>query len=119
MEFKPNNSPLSYLRGHETVFKFYGVFDLKPESEFMCSLLKFYRKFYQVFFVYFGVTIQIMAVVKSKSIAEAIEIFFIGFAYLNATVKTYVVDSKRNQLQELWMKLNDTDYQVKDNKEQR
>lgn len=119
MEFKPSNSPLSYLRGHETVFKFYGIFDVKTESEMMGSLFKFYRKFHQVIFVYFGVTIQIMAVLHSNSIAEAIQIFFIGFAYLNATVKTYVVHSKRKQLQELWIRLNDSDYQIKDDKERR
>lgn len=119
MKLKPSNSPLSYLQRHETLFKFYGVFDVKPESKSMEPFLKFYRKFHQVFFVYFGVTIQMMAVVNSKSIAEATQTFFIGFAYLNATVKTYIVHSKRNQLQELWMKFNDAAYQVKDNKEQR
>lgn len=63
-------------------------------------------------FAYIGCIIQFLAVVNARSLDEAIQILFISFAYLNASLKTVIFHFKEKQIQRLWKKLDDNDYRA-------
>lgn len=112
MSLTTENSPLFYLNVHKKVWKFFGAFELETDSLIIKNLMKIYTFCYPICFIYVGVIIQTLAVINSNSIDEAIQIFFISFAYANAGIKTFIFYLHRKQLQELWAKLEDSDYKI-------
>lgn len=104
------NNPLDFLRFHEQMWTFYGTFEIGSNSELLKLIFSVYLIVVKTLFAYIGCIIQFLAVVNAQTLDEAIQILFISFAYLNASLKTLIFHLKTKEIQRLWMKLDDKDY---------
>lgn len=102
------NNPLDFLRFHEQMWTFYGIFEIGSNSKQL--IFSVYLIVVKTLFAYIGCIIQFLAIVNAQTLDEAIQILFISFAYLNASLKTLIFHLKTREIQRLWMKLDDKDY---------
>lgn len=63
--------------------------------------------------MYFGCTIQYMALLQYHAAKEISTILSVGTSYLNIVVKDVVFTLRRNDLQELWHRLGAADFKAK------
>lgn len=106
------NSPMDFLGSHIRIWQFFGMFDVDTDSKLIKILLKLHNFITQWVFVFFGCTIQTMALLNSSSMKESIQILFIAVAYMNACVKTYLVCNKKEEVQQLFAKLNAPEFKA-------
>lgn len=107
--------PLDLLGFHESVFKFFGTFEIENASNVEKLLMKVHTIFYQILFTDLGFVLFSMSLLISTSTKETLQILFVVFAYLNAAFKAFTFYMKRKHLESLWTKLSDSDYEAKDN----
>lgn len=110
-------TPLEVVGFHETIFKFFGTFEIKSESAFAKSLMKVHTIFYQIVFTDLGFILFSLSIVESPSSKQTLQILFVVFAYLNAAFKAFTFYFKRNELQNMWTKMEDKEYTAKDHVE--
>lgn len=108
------SSPLDAMQFYETVFKFYGTFEIESESKWLKRLMIIYTIGYQIVFTDLGFVLFTLSILKSDSLKATLQIFFVVFAYVNAVVKAIIFFTNRKQLQALWARLDDPEYIAKD-----
>lgn len=113
------STPLESLRFYQTVFKFYGGYELDRDSKMLKSLMIIYTIGYQLIFTDLGCVLFTLSLLKATSSKETLQILFVVFAYLNAVVKAIIFFRNRKQLKALWLKLEDPDFVAKNPLEQR
>lgn len=106
------SSPLTFLNTEVVVWKFFGFFNIDTDSKGIQMLFKAYCIFFQLFYIYIGCTMQSMAVLDADGIKEAVEIFFISIAYMNAAFKFFIVYNNREQVQMLWKTLDAPEFKT-------
>lgn len=105
---------MEVLKFHETVFKFFGTFEIDSNSKTKKSLIKIHTIVYQILFTDLGFVLFSLSILKSPSSKQTLQILFVVVAYLNAAFKAFTFFTKRKKLAKLWTQLNDSDYTAKD-----
>lgn len=105
--------PLDLLDFHQTVFKFFGTFEIKNASNFVKLLMTIHTILYQILFTDLGFVLFTMFLLISSSAKETLQTLFVVFAYWNAAFKALTFYMNRNKLIALWSKLSDPDYEAK------
>lgn len=106
--------PLELLGFHQTVFKFFGTFEIDNASESVKKWIKFYTWGYIGIFTDLGFVLFWGSLMISTSTKETLQTLFVVVAYLNASFKAHTFYANRKELVNLWSKLSDPDYEAKD-----
>lgn len=107
-------TPLDVLNFHETVFKFFGTFEINTNSNTKKFLMKIHTIVYQILFTDLGFLLFSLSILESPSSKQTLQILFVVFAYLNAAFKAFTFFMKRKELKNVWTRLNDSDFTAKD-----
>lgn len=105
-------SPLPYLTAEVNMWKLFGLFDIETDSKSLQLLFTVYCIFFQIVYIDIGCSMQAFAVVDANGIKEAVEIFFISIAYMNAAFKFFIAYRNRKDLQMLWNSLDAPEFRT-------
>lgn len=106
-------SPLDVLGFYVVVYKFFGWFPIESDNKIKLILTKTHTILSQVLFTHLGFVLFTLAILQSSSTKETLQILFVVFAYVNAAFKALSFYAKREELRNLWLKLDDTDFVAK------
>lgn len=113
------STPLEVLRFYKTVFKFFGAYEIDSDSKILKRLMLAYTISHQLVFTHLGCVLFILSLLQSTSSKETLQILFVVFAYINAVIKAAIFFTNRKRLKALWLKLDDSDFIVRNSSEER
>lgn len=104
------STPLEYLDYHIKVFKFFGILEIDSDSDLLKYLMIIYTIGAQFVFSDIGCILFTVPLFNSPPAKEVLRILFTVIAYVNAVLKGKFFIIYRKQFQDLWSRLNDSEF---------
>lgn len=110
-------SPYDNLYIESKIWRFYAIFNPNTKSKFKLALFKCYNYTFKFCFCYVGFLLHFSSVFYAESMKAAAETLYVCISFGNAVTKIMIADLKRQNLWNLYDKINTEKFKAQNDDE--
>lgn len=105
---------MDFVRAHKQILTFLGLFEYHVDSKLGKIIHSTCMITFRAVSLYLGCALQYLALLNHKSVLEVSTIISVGTVYLNIAVKDFVFALKRRDIEKLWQRFEDEDFNARE-----